>query len=527
MSVSAPEILQLNLDDFSGGLNLRDAEARLSPRETPDCMNVTFDDRGGVMARLGYTIDGAMAALAGGDISNGYFSEVLGQLVVQAGARLWRRTAAGAYTEIERAAGADAFTTSARAGFCDFRTTADGAVLIAVHPVDGVLKFNLTLGVISVVTAAVRGDSCVVWQNKVWVTGDPNNRQRVWWCNAGDAGTWTTASDFNDIRDDNDQDCVAIIGVPSIGGGDAAGSWRAVLVCKETSVHRVVDSSTGAYVTIGLRSGMAGPLAWAALDGWAYLLSSSGIFRTDGLSPPRSISGRIEPLFHPTQVAVASGDAWCGGLKENRIVFSVRRAGASENGLTIEYKPASDPEEERGGWFSVHSFGASFFATVDQELYHGDPSGGLVFETFSGATDNGTAITARWRTPALQPLAGAEFRCRRGLILGRGLNTELTMSVKLSRDESDGRQHDVDLETTSDAIYGSFVWGDGTLYAGQPPSTYDEVWELGVGRDISVLFVNVGSTLFTTGQVLADGASEDEGPFALYQLKLDLIPLGI
>jgi hypothetical protein len=40
---------------FDGGLNLRDAPSELAENETPSCFNVTLDERGGVVARLGLT----------------------------------------------------------------------------------------------------------------------------------------------------------------------------------------------------------------------------------------------------------------------------------------------------------------------------------------------------------------------------------------------------------------------------------------------------------------------------------------
>lgn len=52
---SASNVRTLNVVDFRGGLNLRDEEFRLSQNETPDCLNVDFDQRGGFALRGGVT----------------------------------------------------------------------------------------------------------------------------------------------------------------------------------------------------------------------------------------------------------------------------------------------------------------------------------------------------------------------------------------------------------------------------------------------------------------------------------------
>lgn len=43
------------MEGFAGGLNLRDAPTELKPTESPSAWNVTLDERGGVVKRLGYT----------------------------------------------------------------------------------------------------------------------------------------------------------------------------------------------------------------------------------------------------------------------------------------------------------------------------------------------------------------------------------------------------------------------------------------------------------------------------------------
>lgn len=55
-------------NDFTGGLNLASQPQSLSKSETPLCMNVDFDNRGGFRLRRGYLRSHASAELADTEI---------------------------------------------------------------------------------------------------------------------------------------------------------------------------------------------------------------------------------------------------------------------------------------------------------------------------------------------------------------------------------------------------------------------------------------------------------------------------
>jgi hypothetical protein len=56
------QLAEIKLPEFSGGLNLRDAPTELALNESPDLWNVTIDERGGIVKRLGMTKWNASAA---------------------------------------------------------------------------------------------------------------------------------------------------------------------------------------------------------------------------------------------------------------------------------------------------------------------------------------------------------------------------------------------------------------------------------------------------------------------------------
>src|SRR5690242_8585962 len=118
------------LRDFSGGPNIRDDASKLADNESLDSWNCTYDERGDVATRLGYTKDNG-TPFSGGVVKNQYWSSILGAKITQAGASLYLGT-----TNTAR----KTFTTSKTATFCEMND-----VVVAAHPDDGL--FTSTDGI--------------------------------------------------------------------------------------------------------------------------------------------------------------------------------------------------------------------------------------------------------------------------------------------------------------------------------------------------------------------------------------------
>jgi cytochrome c5 len=116
----------IQLQDFSGGLNLRDAETQLADNESPEMWNVTLDERGGVVKRLGQTKWNASAA--GALITQGYYSQLVDRLLwySKSDGKLYSDPGTGVLT-LRRT-----WTTGSRLGIVDFADK-----VYANHPVDG------------------------------------------------------------------------------------------------------------------------------------------------------------------------------------------------------------------------------------------------------------------------------------------------------------------------------------------------------------------------------------------------------
>src|SRR5262245_55031172 len=104
---------ELYIADFSGGLNVRDALTELASNETPDCMNIVLDERGGATKRLGYSKWNSV--LLPSPPTAGYESAVAGAILwySQADGKLYRDLA-GVLSNVKT------FTPNGRVGMADF-----------------------------------------------------------------------------------------------------------------------------------------------------------------------------------------------------------------------------------------------------------------------------------------------------------------------------------------------------------------------------------------------------------------------
>jgi hypothetical protein len=499
---------ELNLTDFSGGLNLRDAYSELRSNETPDCMNVTLDERGGVVKRLGYTLlSGSLPAAP----TNIFYWKTGQVTILQIGPKLYKTSAFAAFTEITLGGG-NAFTTSAKAQFVDFL-----GKLVYVHPVDGVFNSDGVTATLS--TAAVKGTCIAAWQNKLWVGGDSSNPTRLWAGNAGSYTTFTTATDWVDIREQDD----AIITALGNGQGMDVIGRSGLLVFKSRSTYRVNSSNatTGfTYTTLDTKAGAAGPNAVAAYNGRVAAFSEAGIYMTDGVTAMVPVSEKLSPLFQPTSINYSALSGVAAGVYRDRIFFSFPFGAAqTTNNRTLEFHPLL-------GWIVPHDFAMKNYTTYgkNSDVLYGIPSSGTsAFQMFSSGADNGAAITARFQTNWFEPTGGNQVRLRRLRVAGRGL---FNLYVKTDYSTGQGLLANVDI-TGNAFTWNSFTWNVSTSVWG--PATYEgyqDFFSLGNGKSVSFKFTETGSTSSTAPSLLGDGVALEVGSFACYGVQLEYVGLG-
>lgn len=503
--VSLPSLRNLKARDFSGGPNLRDAASELADNELVDGWNVTFDERGGAGSRLGY-VKWNSTAFSAGAVKNMHYSGVLDNVVTQAGASLYL----GTTNTIRKT-----FTTAARAVFVDF----NGKVF-AGHPVDGL--WYSTDGITwTAVADADRPATCAamaVWQNKLWVV--PASSSSIQWSDAGDGTAWTAAS-VNQLREKDDEPVVALAGSSGI---DVVGR-PGLLAFKRESFYRIHDSATGAYETLDAKIGAASALAVVSVGGKTITLSEYGISWTDGLSAMRPASDRFEPLWSPAQINHAQLDLICAGFLRNRAYFSLPRAGATANDLSLEYHPDQ-------GWVAPGSNAVACYTTYGldtEKLYGGSPSvSGQAYELYKGGSDDGVAISSRMQTRWFEPSDGFLTRLRRIRLVGRSGTVALTVAIRKDYASSGGDAYSVTLNDLDSVAYDSGeTYDSGEMYGVPAAQVYQDIHSPGTCKSFSL---RVSASTTTTGnalQLLGAGDAPEVGAWALYGFDLLYVPLGI
>lgn len=488
-------IQDLTFRDFGGGLNLRDAASELSPNEFPASSNVTIDERGYAQKRLGY-VDRYGAQVGTGLVSNIFYWTTKDQVVQQIGTNL----------HVNGAASFKTFSTSDRCGMCEFAGN-----LFFTHPVDGAFVYD---GVtVTAVPSAPKGNSCGAWQNRVW-SNDVVNPPRLWRSDIGTATTWTGTS-FVDIREKDSSQITLITGASGI---DIAGR-PGLLVFKKDSAYRVNDPSTGSYTTIDPSIGCGSNIGGITAYGRTHVVSTRGIYSTDGLQPLKEDSLLLEPLFAKDKINQLRPDLYCAGRYQDRLYFSLPAVGATFNSIAIEYHPGA-------GWMVLHTNAASAYASIVTDLVFGSPvNAGRIYNHGSTGADAGVAITSQFQTRWAEPADGRKSRLRQVRFTGRG-----TFMADVFKDYQDGASQ---AGLAVNIAPGGAVWDNpgsqwdnpATVWGPLYFQSFQDFYSLGVCRAVSVNITETSSDSIQ-GRTIA-GVPVETGNWTLSNIDFLTFDLGI
>lgn len=489
MVATVAPIRSLRLPNFQGGLNLRDSPIELAANESPDCMNVTLDERGGAVKRLGL----AQVGTATPDVASTIFwCPALQTTFLQCANQLYKTTTFTTFTPV-----GSGFSSSKRCAMCEFLSE-----LVVVHPDDGVFTYDGTT--LTNRSTVVKGHAIAAWQNKVWVANDV--KPRVMFSAIGDAHTWSyvvgppEAGDYVYLREKDDTPVTAL--GPGQGMDDIG--RPGLLVYKAESAYRINNAASGAYTMLHAQYGAGGPLAIFTLAGLTAAFCKWGISVTDGVNPLRLISERIEPIFRDTQINMGKLGLVAAGRFRDRFVFSYPLgAGAATNTATLEYHPSF-------GWIVPHSFAAAAYADYApamEKLYGVLPSQPKVFETFRGGADLGDPIASRFQTRWFELAGGYKTRLRRIIAGHRGPKT---VYVKRDYERTQGQSHPLESSTTI-TTWNAFNWNDGSTWGAQNVEVDTQLWALGVARAFSFEFVETSSLSVEGAPILEGGAAGASG----------------
>lgn len=490
-------VRELQLRDFSGGLNLKDAPSEMRDNESPTLLNVTLDNRGAIVKRLGFT---EVDTGTGTTNQNAYFWPSGNRVMVKLGTNVY--SVEGTTLTLRETLSND--------GHVDFTDFLGQCVMISV---DGVQAWDgAAANFAAPIANGPAGITIETWQNALWCAGNPADPTLV---TRSDLGALTFPVDVDaglvsvNLRDVNDQLVINL---------HAAG-WDGLLAFKDDLIHRIEDSTTGANITLNTDMGTASNKSVISLDGIYYTLNDQGVAVSGGLREFKFITEKVESLFDNAQVNSGTKDNWCAGVFRDRVLFNLTQAGESDNSLMIEFKPEV-------GFIVTHDIKAQAMCETHETsrlTFH--VNGNALYQTFNGGSDNGADIRSFFQTAWFQPAEFHKGRWRRMRLQGRAAGEDLRMFVRKDFDISDGQQVDIDLTAVGET-WGGSTWG-GTVWAGVNQERFDNVHGIGVSRSISFVFKETSSLTSTTPPLNETGASQTVGAWAIEQIMLSYIELGL
>lgn len=521
---------------FAGGLNLRDAPTELKSNESPNAWNVTLDERGGVVKRLGFTkwntptsegpVDGGFQLLlppieapadapSGVDVfQDSYYSLLLDLLFWYSpgNGKLYSDTD-GTLTNVAT------FTPGYRVSLVDFA----GKIYLA-HEHDGLHQSNDGATWTTTVKGAhatdiPQGELIAVWQNKLWIASRSSNN--LFFSAPGDATNWDSADGGGNvnIREKDDAPIVALHG----GSGIDFQTEPGLFVFKRDSIYRVVDSTTGAYLAIDGSVGAASKNSVTSLYGELIFISRRGIYQTKKLASVVPVAEQILPLFDPVSTDDTKLDNFCAGYLGDRVYFSITLQGSfsSVNNLALEYAPLY-------GWVVTGSNAMGCYQTKTGDaaefILGASPlSTGQVYRLFDGGADDGEDIVSWYETRWFEESNGHQARLQQARCLFRGSNVTVSSYVDFS--------NNANWSDTLDSTSGGMTWGTGVWgtdeWGGFSQEEYSTLHPRVIGRAFKIRIDETSSATYSRPALLGSGASLPTGAWALYAIETQYGPLGL
>lgn len=381
------------IDDFSGGLNTRDGASNLPLSESSSAQNVHFDTGGEVSKRLAHSVWTDVPALPGAPVFL-FYSSVLNLFFLQVGTQLYRAApGAGAWT----ATGA-VLASSSSIAMCDF-----GTRVVYCHTSSGTFTYNTAEGVLNR-SATVKGNTIAVWQNYVWVAGDPtdtNTQSRLYRSKVGDPTTWAAPDGITvDMREKDSELLTALHGGPGL------------LVFKAESAYRVNDSSTGAFATLDWKSGCLSHDSLTAVEGNVYAMGVGALYEFSGNGPAVNVGDKLRPDLIAD--AVSSSSFTCAFSYQRRAFFS--------NGDRLyQYSPGIGALTKHRKYVSDGTLlGVTFYQRKPRAVANASPSLLTLFDaSTSDDAGSGSGWTASWQSGFVDPAEGMRVRFRRLRVYGK------------------------------------------------------------------------------------------------------------
>lgn len=323
-----------------------------------------------------------------------------------------------------------------------------------------------------------------VWHNNInWLWGTENHPSRLY---MSDVGAPETVTKYQPI---NIEDGGVLNGAARLG--------ERLVAFKTKSINSVYgdDPDTVQVVTnvhdVGCLAHMS--IAEGKYRGGSPVLyfvgngdkGTVGVFVFDGSKAKNIASEKIQEELagiNKSRISQAVG-FWDG--KNYRLAMS--HESSTYNNKEYVYYPEIDQWVVNTGR-SIGAYGMYHEGNEVATIHYADSQNvGKVFKIDSGNDDDGTNIAFRWRGRAED--AGEPFQRKKFKKAKFKTNSigEATVDIKVSVDDGGFTAHEA-LDLSGGSTYGSFDWGDGTLYSSGGAIIHDRSLSVKPGYAIQVEF---------------------------------------
>ena len=441
---------------FGRGLNLRDKPDTVDPAEAIDALNVTFTERGAIETRRGYD-----KIVDSGIISLGSYENIAGSKRILTLEDGLLRAFSTTGTEIDD---------------CGSLSDSDGAFSYAAYGTPSSERVYASNGTDvfyfdgstftnpnSSSVVVPKGETLVVQatDNRLVSTGflggsdgpagATTSPSHVWFSDPGDPTTWG-ANNYVQLTPGDGEKIMGAI------------AWRElVFVFKESRFFVFYGNSVAGdgtpifnYRPVEGGAGLAARFGIAATPNGVYFVGKDGLYVTTG-SSAQKVSDPVEPLWTGN-----ASDYFTGGTISNLSATSMT---SLDSVLYVAYTTGGPAQrvlvyDTEAGWFSLYNFPAKYIHAFDGSVWFGDAA---LFEHKNSYTDDdGTAITARWRSGWLDFGSPDVKALRASKMWGRG---EIATSVATDFEATSGPS--IPISFSLDAIapqWNTSTWG-GTTWA--------------------------------------------------------------
>lgn len=464
-------LTRVPLNNFRGGLNTRDSPFELMPNETPDCLNVTLTALVGMLqVRAGKTTLSSTAPAAADNMRQIVLGGSTRFLMLSIGGKIYSMDPGGAFTL--RFAG----TAGTVWDFAQMYDAAGKEWVWCCNGTDAPQKWDGVAGTTSAWggTPSVTYNRILVWKNKMVLLATATNNT-VYFSKTGDPEATTGAFDFVQVRaDDDEADFSTDINVLA----------DRLYVFKARSVYLFTDPSTFANRRVG-EPGCSGRFQSDVCEDKLYFFNEQGLWSTAGVAVAYE-SGSINTYFpqHLNVNAISKVRVLATRDTYPRLLVCMPIDGSSTNNIMMETVPHLNFRRIGGRRYlllpaflpqtfkcaSIANFKPS--STNEWTVVGADLDAPTkIYSYFNGTTDDGTPITAHWKSSWMAIQGEEPFeRIRR-------CNVELSGDaiVDIFKDFNQAPDFSATLPQVAggtDVIWDNnpHTWDDGGVW--DPPSTY-------------------------------------------------------